>query len=260
MNRRAFTLIELLVVIAIIAILASMLLPALSKAKAKAQGAACLNNVKQLTLAWSVYADDHEDRLVNNHGIGQTREDRNNWVNHVLDWGSVEENTNKVYVTHALLGSYLGHSAGVFRCPSDRSKAENGRRTRTYSMNHLVGDPGTLLDEFNPDYVQLMKASNASMASRTFLFIGEHPDTLNDGFFMNRLNEDKWGNLPASYHDGAANLSFVDGHAETRRWQVTGPGGTVRSPVQGAAEGGFAAVPNTDYEWLRARSGVLKSN
>ncbi len=98
------------------------------------------------------------------------------------------------------------------------------------------------------------------MASRIFLFIGEHPDTLNDGFFMNRLNEDKWGNLPASYHDGVANLSFVDGHAEARRWQVTGPGGTVRPPVQGGAEGGFPAVPDTDYEWLRSRSGVLKLN
>ena len=257
-TRQGFTLIELLVVIAIIAILAGMLLPALGKAKAKALSAACISNIRQLSLAGTLYADDNEDQFVNNHGIDETRERRANWVNHVLDWGPSPDNTNIVLVTEGKLGSYVGKSHRVFKCPGDKSRAENGPRIRSVSMNCMVGNPGTLLDEFNPAYRQFTKSSSVTNPSEIFVFMDEHPNTINDGFFMNRLGQFEWGNLPGSYHSGGANLSYADGHASYHRWTVTGEGGTIQPSVRDAWEGTLKANPLTDYEWLRQRTSLLK--
>jgi prepilin-type N-terminal cleavage/methylation domain-containing protein/prepilin-type processing-associated H-X9-DG protein len=253
-----FTLIELLVVIAIIAILAGMLLPALSKSKARAQAIGCLNNIRQLNLGWVLYAEDENDAFVNNHGRDETRALRQNWVNNVQDWGASADNTNIAYLTEAKLGSYVGKSAAVFKCPSDRAMAENGPRIRSMSMNSLVGNPGELTNRFNPDYVQYFKASDLIQPSQIFVFLDEHPDTINDGFFMNRLDEYAWGNLPASFHEGRTSFSFADGHTETHNWQVTGPGGTVRPPVKGGVGGTIPANPRTDFEWLKERTSHRK--
>ena len=251
---RAFTLIELLVVIGIIALLAALLLPVLAQSKAKAEAATCSNNLSQLSLAWILYAEDNGDLLVNNHGVPETLARRDTWANNVLDWQSSDDNTNLVYLTDSKLGPYANGSAKVYKCPADREPAPNGPRTRSMSMNGMVGDPGELTNRFNPLYVQFFKNPDIQSPSGTFVFLDEQADTLNDGFFINHLDDYAWGNVPGSYHNRGVNLSFADGHLESHRWVVPE---TVR-PVLRTRIDKFPAAPPTDFEWLKARTSVKK--
>jgi prepilin-type N-terminal cleavage/methylation domain-containing protein/prepilin-type processing-associated H-X9-DG protein len=251
---RAFTLVELLVVIAILGVLAALLLPALGKSEAKAQATACANNQKQLSLAWVFYADENADLLVNNHGVFQTLAQRQTWANNVEDWLASDDNTNLIYLTQSKLGPFANHSARIYKCPADRVPAPNGERIRSMSMNAQVGNPGELTNRFNPAYVQFFKNADLRTPSGIFVFLDEHADTLNDGFFVNVLDQGAWGNLPASYHNGAANFAFADGHQESRRWLV---GSTVR-PVQKQRIPVFPATPPTDFLWLKLRTSYLK--
>ena len=248
-----FTLIELLVVIAIIAILASLLLPALSRARMNSQAAACANNLRQLSLAWFLYTDDNDQLLVNNSGTVDTRAYRQSWVNNIQDWGTSVENTNPAFVLSGKLAPYVNNNLRVYKCPADQSVAQNGPRLRSVSMNSLVGDPLINPNRFNPAWVQFLTTSQFPAPANFYVFVEEHPDTINDGYFMNRWDVIKWGNLPASWHNGSANISWADGHVERHRWIPD----TVRPPVQGGVgTGGFVPSPTTDYLWLRDRTSV----
>jgi prepilin-type processing-associated H-X9-DG protein len=261
-------LIELLVVIAIIAILASLLLPAVARARSQSQKAFCLNNTRQLSLAATLYSQDYDDRLPYNLGATEIKEilrrgEKHNWANSVLNWELDPDNTNVVLNTEAALGGYLGKTARVFRCPSDSALSQIQRqagwtdRSRSFSMNAMVGDAGAFLvgagNTNNPNYHQFRKFSEFTSTTDIFIFIDEHPDSINDGYFLNRPYNYEWNDLPASWHNGGANLSFGDGHSESHRWVNNS---TRKPPQPDAAQLPFpiAAPERSDFYWLIKRT------
>jgi prepilin-type N-terminal cleavage/methylation domain-containing protein/prepilin-type processing-associated H-X9-DG protein len=269
-RRNGFTLVELLVVVAIVGILASLVLPPLARAKTRGQSTYCANNLRQLGLALHLYASDHEDALPYNMGPGGIKQTvaagkYHNWVNNVMSWDLDPDNTNTTLLTTGGLGPYLSGVSSVYRCPADHAldpiqqAAGWTARVRSISMNAMLGNAAEFMESGvntnNPSYKQFLRLADVPEPSRIFAFVEEHPDTISDGYFLNRFYSYIWNRLPASYHNGGANFSFADGHAEFRPWRVAS---TVRpaTPEGSGAPFSVEKPEAADLYWVLSRSSV----
>jgi hypothetical protein len=247
-------------------------LPALAKAKAKGQGVLCMSNGKQMSLAWINYADDNNSKIVPNWDGGAARTNTS-WVAGWLDLGvSSTDNTNIWNLKNALLGPYVGQSVGVYKCPADMSTSRHGGkvypRVRSLSGNAYWGElaPSRNDTPYTAGYYQFKKITDMPSPSKTWLFIDEREDSMNDGWFAvdmsgyDPLNPKAYilVDMPASYHNKAGGLSFADNHAEIRRWVDYRTCPSLKKGSELTL--GFACPNNKDVDWLQDRSTTKLKN
>jgi prepilin-type N-terminal cleavage/methylation domain-containing protein/prepilin-type processing-associated H-X9-DG protein len=248
LNRRAFarrsgfTLIELLVVIAIIAILAALLLPALGRAKAKAQGVQCMNNSRQLLLAWKFYCDDNSEKVPSawvNPGDWWPVPDMHRPVNPTTD-GAYEYNWNpETTVKLSTLWPYTGNSPAIFRCPADSKypctvtsgpfAGQSFPRVRSMSMLSWFNGADAVSVSGTPGYTVYVRTTDLIKPgpAMTMVFLDERADTINDGEWCTSMNgwdpyqPNSWSivDIPGNYHGGACGVGFADGHSEIHKWK-----------------------------------------
>ena len=253
--RGGFTLIELLVVIAIIAILAAMLLPALSKAKCRAGSVSCMNNGRQIALGWLMYADDHQTKVANAF----------DWVTGALDYSGNPDNTNVALLQNSLVGPYIKNPA-TFKCPADASKMFGTRgeaRVRSISMNQSFRSWAAGHSPGPPDGPWAIFAKTSDMIrpvpSMVWVTIDENPDSINDAAYAVKMEFQGrtalWQDGPGTSHCGGCGFTFADGHSEIRKWK---DGRTMTRPMLTTYQFRFpfgVLHPNSlDIAWVQDRS------
>lgn len=271
-NPTGFTLIELLAVIAVAAILSTMLLPALSKAKVETLGTRCLSNQKQLTTAWIMYCACNRGGLPANGNEGyQPPSPASNadpqWCPGRVDAATGDAPTNTLWIKAGLIYPYA-NNVGIYRCPADHSSYVRADqvvhqvgdagdpRVRSVSMNAWMNPAGSSIQ--NGNFYIYRKDTDLTHpgAANLWLFLDENPYSINDGSFLEELSNNanppiaiSWIDIPASYHNGGSGISFCDGHAQIRKW--TDP--TVLNWKQSAGLSG-APAHGFDLDWLLSKT------
>lgn len=262
--------------IVVLSALVLLALPVFATSRSLSTGITCVGNLGKLSLAWQLYAAENDGKLMNNFSMGDINgtvmaQTYLNWTHNLMDWTTNPSNTNRTLMATSKLYPYIENPTNPFKCPADRyvSAAQsqagwsaNSGRLRSYSMNGFMGPFSSQTDDMSyqgrnflaSNYRQFILDSSIVDPTRSIVFLDEHPDSINDGYFINVPNSAQWYDLPGSSHNGAGGVSFADGHVEMHAWFNS----ATRQPVRFGflSTGPIASNQRTDHTWITEKMSV----